>query len=230
MKEFPAPPKVHVVHVPGADPERDAMVQRQAQEADVCVHEDPERHGVMWNWLNAMDCAVKNDADLPWTVIIQDDTEPLRGWQQHLERCVTNAPTPIIGLTHMGGFGERAAAKGAPYGIGHNLVWGAGIAYHRSQVAPMAEWARKVWDKTGYVHDDVMVAAWAYRQKFYTCMASRAIFGLPRFKSLLNHNTPVRHPFLTIEDDGPAWTVRPRSVPTRRDIGTEIQMLAEVEV
>lgn len=227
--EFPAPPKVHVIHVRGVDPDRDAIVDKLDAEADLCVHLDNQRlYGCAGNWLRALTCAAGNDAELPWSIIVSDDAMPLRGWQQHLERACRYSPEPFLGLTHFGGYGEKAIDRRVPYGVGKYLLWGGAIGYHSSQVRGLAEWATRVYSDTGYPHDDCLVAGYAMKVGVRTALAARAIFGQPIKASLLGHNTPIRSPKTTILDPGPDWSSKPVSIPVSRGISPsdELQRLA----
>lgn len=227
MSEFPAPPRVHILHVPGADPLRDAIVGKLVEQADACVHLDPERAGCMANWLRALACAHATDQDLPWSVILSDDADPLRGWQQHLERACNYSPEPVLGLTHFGGYGQAALDKGAPYGVAACSVWGGAIAYHRQFLNGLARWAPRVVAETGYPHDDRLVASYALKTGAKCALAARAIFGQPVKKSLLGHNTPIRSPKTTIENcGGPAWSARPRFVSINVAKPPELERLA----
>ena len=230
MPEFPAPPRLHVLHVPGADPQRDEIVGLLRAQGDACVHEDPSRRGVMPTWLEALQCAREKDARDAWTVIVQDDAKPLRGWQQHLERACLNSPEPVLGLTHFGAYGERSMSAGAPYAVGKYLIWGGAVAYRRVFADGLLEWAWRIWDETGYPHDDVLACAYALKRGARTAMTSRAIFGQPVQRSLLNHNTAVRSPSLTIENaPGVPYSRRdPRSVSVSRSISPrgELERLA----
>lgn len=228
--EFPAPPRVHIIWVPGIDPDRDAIVATLSSQATVCLHEDVNRtKGCMGNWLEALGCAAANDEDIPWSVILSDDAEPLSGWAQHLERACAYSPQPVLGLTHFGGYGAAALRKGAPYAVGQYLVWGGAIAYHRSIVKPLYEWAVPVVAKTGYKHDDCLIAAFGIRTGFLCALTARAIFDQPIKKSLLNHNTPIRRPDTTIANsEGPAYNAVPRSVKVHKQVWPDIKELALV--
>lgn len=203
--------KMHTLWVPGADPDRDATVARQQEQADICLHIDPERRGVMWNFLNAVQCAVENDGDLKWSVIIQDDAEPLPGWEDHLAQACWYSPEPVLGLTHFGQYGKKALAKGAPYALGRSLIWGGAVAYRRDFLLGLAEWGPRIYAQTGFVHDDYLVCAYAYRIGRKCALTSRAIFDQTIKKSLLGHGGPTRSPVATITNcSGPAYSVLPR--------------------
>jgi hypothetical protein len=227
---FPAPPRLHVLHVPGADMERDAIVYRLETESDACLHLDPDRAGVMPTWLAALSCAVERDGadDYDWSLIVQDDAYPLRGWQQHVERACTSSPEPVLGLTHFGAYGARPLADGCAYGVGPYLIWGGAVAYHRSFVTRLWAWADRVYSETGYPHDDVLACAFAMKIGRRTAMAARAIFDQPVQRSLLGHNTPIRRPATTIETAGPAYNVKERSKNVSRSISPkgELERLA----
>lgn len=206
--------RLHVLTVPGADPDRDEIVALLQQQADtqVCLHEDPQRTGVMGNWLRAVACAVHTDPPAPWSFIVQDDAYPLEGWQRHLASATHYSPEPVLGLTHFGSYGEKALEKGAPYAVGGNLLWGGAIAYRRDFLEGLAQWAPKVVAKTRYPHDDRLIGAYAYKIGRATAMTSRAIFDQPVQASLLNHNTKIRRPVATICTRlGPPYGASPRA-------------------
>lgn len=231
MSEFPAPPRVHVLHVPGVDSLRDEIVAKLSDQSDTCVHLDPSREGCMATWLKAVDCAWERDADLDWSVILSDDADPLRGWQQHLERACTYSPNPVLGLTHFGGYGTRALRRGVPYGVGPYLIWGGAIAYHRTVIAGLADWAPGVVAATGYKHDDCLTAGYLKKRGWETAMVARAIFGQPVKQSLLGHNTVIRSPETTIENtQGPAYSSKPRAIRVHRGISpsNELERLARL--
>lgn len=218
--------KVHVLHVPNVDSQRDEIVTRLGlpENVDLCVHEDPERNGCMSTWLDCLQCAARHDTDKQdWSVIVSDDADPLTNWVSHMRRACANSPQPFLGLTHFGGYGQQALAKGVPYGMGPHLVWGGAIGYHRSYLRQLNEWAHMVVDQTDFPHDDWLVMAFARKVRVQTAMTARAIFGQPVKKSLLGHNTPVREPATTIENIwGPDYSARPhyarisRTVPVDR--------------
>jgi hypothetical protein len=200
------------MHVPGADPARDAIVAKLREQADACVHEDPERRGVMATWTSALECARDTDTG-GWSVIVQDDADPLRGWQQHLERACLNSPQPVLGLTHFGAYGRQALAKGAPYGEGLALIWGGAVAYRASLLPGLCAFARGLYESgEERRNDDRVAAAYALKTGHQTAMVARAIFGQPVQKSLIGHNTKVRSPATTIENcEGPPYRTIPRS-------------------
>jgi len=197
---FAAPPRVHVMHVPGADHHRDAIVQKLRDEADACVHEDPDREGLMPTWLRALWCARENDKDLSWSVVLSDDAFPLRGWQQHLERACLNSPAPVLGLTHFGSYGQRAVDRWAAYMTGPYLLWGGAIAFNRMFLEGLLPWVGVVYAKTKYPHDDVLTCAYAMKMGWRTANVAAAIFDQPVQQSLLGHNTPIRRPATTIRN------------------------------
>lgn len=187
---------IHVMHVPGADPARDAIVARLVDEAGACVHEDPERRDTMWTWVQAANCAADDTAE--WSIIVQDDAEPLPGWESHLRQALKYSPSPFLALTHAGRYGKDLYDKGHPYGVGHCTMWGTAIAYHRSVMGPLAEWATRLYQATGYRHDDTAVCGFARKHRFETAAVSRAIFWT-NMPSLLGHfNAHSNSPLCTI--------------------------------
>jgi len=200
---------LHVLHVPGADPERDEIVARLrgTEGVSACVHEDPHRRGVMQNWLSAIVCAVKNDpADQPWAYVLSDDADPAMPpdsdpiWVDEMTAAAQYSPAPILGMTHFGKIGRDIYAKEAAYGVGRDVTWGGAIAYRRDILPDMVRWCLRVAQETGYPHDDRLVGAYAYRSGFKAAMCGRAIFGQPVKRSLLGHNTPIREPSSTIAE------------------------------
>lgn len=203
-------PRVHVLHVPEADPIRDDIVARLRDEGRACVHADPDRHGCMTTWLAALSCAVEHDGDLDWTVILSDDADPLTGWQEHLPLACEFSPDPVLGLTHLGGVGAGILAHGAPYGRGPGLLWGGAIAYRRAFLVSLAPWAARVQTRTGSQHDDRLVAAYAMHTGGLPALTARALFGQPAI-SLLGHLGSDVGPIATITTaTGPAWNATPR--------------------
>ena len=197
--------RVHVIHVPGVDAERDAIVKTLRETFDACVHEDPERRGCMWNWLQAARCAALNDTE-DWSLTLSDDALPFPTTECHLPHALANSPQSALGLTHFGGYGQGVLKKGAAYGIGAMVVWGGAIALHREIVRPLTSAALKFHMATGYPHDDGMVSLFQADRGDTTAMTSRALFDQPIKASLLGHNTPIRRPNANILDhSGPEW-------------------------
>lgn len=198
--------RVHVIHVPGIDPLRDAIVEELRDEFDACVHEDPERRGCMWNWLQAVRCAALNDDDFDWSLILSDDAKPFPHTKKHLPLALANSPQDALGLTHFGGYGEGVLKKGAAYGVGAMVVWGGAMALRREIVKPLAQAAYRFHLATGYPHDDGLVSLFMAHHQMSTAMTARALFDQPVKQSLLGHNTPIREPNATIENsEGPEY-------------------------
>jgi hypothetical protein len=218
---------LHTLHVPGADPARDEIVdiQRQQTGTRVCLHLDPERRGVVPTWLEALDCAAR--ADEEWSVVIQDDALPLLGWQAQLPAAAHHSPSPALGLTHFGTYGAKALAKNRPYAVGPNLIWGGAVAYHRAILRPLAAWSRRQYNDTGFPHDDVLVPAWLMAHSLTTALAARALFDQPVTQSLLGHNTAIRRPSTTIVNTPHlAWSTRPPSLRVSRTVWPDLKEMA----
>ena len=211
--------RIHILHVPGAHPERDDIVRRVKEQTETCLHLDPEKRGIMVNWLSTVECAVETDVDQRWSVITQDDALPLPGWQEHLEQATWYSPAPVLGLSYFGSITESAARRGFPYLVGPHLIWGAAVAYERSFLVGLLEWAKWVYGETKYTHDDRLISAYAQKIGKQTALVTRAIFDQPVQESLVGHGGAgsVRRPSLTIESPGPAYSVLPRFV--RRSSG-----------
>lgn len=197
---------VHVMTVPGAHPDRDAIVKLLA-DAGACVHEDPHRTGLVTNWRGTIDCASRSGTD--WAVVLSDDAMPLPGWDRHLTRALGFSPRPALGLIHFGGYGRRAADEGFAYAVGPGLLWGGAIAYRTEILPGLAEYARRfITTDPGYPHDDEIGSLFAARYYDMPAMCSRALFDHIDVPSLMGHpphSTPNRRPGFTIRETGPAW-------------------------
>lgn len=206
--------QLHILHVPGADDERDALVQgyRDTSHWDVCVHEDPLRRGVMPNWLDAAQCALEND-EQKWSLIIQDDADGCSGWEDQFEQATWFSPAPVLGLSYFGSVTASAHRQGRPYLVGPHLIWGAAVAYSRDFLVGLVPWAEKVFDATQYPHDDRLISAYAQRIGARTALATRALFDQPVVASTIGHTgaggVGARRPKLTIDNMGPAWGAQP---------------------
>jgi hypothetical protein len=202
--------RAHTLHVPGADAERDAIVAKQMADPDldVVLHADPQRKGVMQNWLGALKAALDDDQE--WALILQDDADPLPGWAEHFALATANSPSPLLGLTHFGGYGSEVIRKGGAYGIGRVLIWGGASCIHRDHLLPLLRAALQFHQKTGYAHDDGAMALYGQWIGTGTAMTARALFDQPVQASLLGHNTKVRRPTATIANcDGPPYADSP---------------------
>lgn len=213
----------HVIHVPGYDPERDRIVKRLVDELDACVHTDPHRRGSMETWLLALGCAVKNDDPDEWTVMLEDDAEPLPTTKEELPVACAHSPSPILGLTYFGGFGSEALRRHVAYLVGPNLIWGGAIAYHHSVVRPLYTWAMQVAALSIADSHDVLVCEYSRRLKLDTALTARAVFDQPVNHSMLGHNGKYRRPTLTINHhQDQAWegSIRygSRKSPGRTDV------------
>jgi len=198
--------RLHVITVPGANPERDSVVKTYTA-AGACVHEDPERKGIVWNWRRAVECGAEDGTD--WTVILSDDAEPLPGWDRHLPRALGFSPRPLLGVIHFGGYGRRAAEDGFAYAVGPGLLWGGAIAYRTAVLPDLAEYTRRFLEvDPEYPHDDEIGSLFAARYHGMPAMTSRALFDHLEVPSLAGHpphSSPNRRPGFTIRETGPAW-------------------------
>lgn len=198
--------KVHVIHVPGIDPQRDAIVEKLGRQSDLCVHADPDRNGCMWNWLTAVDCARKDDQ--PWSIILSDDADPVPGWSIAFDLVQIYAPEPIVGLTYFKDFTAGAVRKGVPFIVGPHLTWGGAVSYRHDVLDGLAEFAHQVYDETGYQHDDRLISAYSNRIGHRSCVVTRALFTQPVEESLIGHPSVGRNPTITIASGGPASLIR----------------------
>lgn len=214
--------KIHILHVPGADAHRDSIVADWREKADasngfvtVCVHEDPERRGIMANWLDAATCALEDQGN--WSVIIQDDAVGGPGWQRAIEDACWYSPAPVLGMSHFGAITEPAFKKNVPYMVGPHLIWGAAVAYRRDFLEGLVPWARWVYETTEYQHDDRLISAYANKIGVDTALTVRAIFDQPVERSTVGHaGGGERRPNVTIWGySGAPYSARPRAHRTK---------------
>jgi len=217
--------RLHVIHVPGVDPIRDAAVATLQQEADVCLHPDTERRGVMWNWVTAMDCIAGRvarpslDADwADWHFVVQDDMRPYPRWEQELSRATKYSPALVLGLCWIGERWSEGVAANRPYMTGKYILRGGAIAYHRSVFPALSHFARGISTLTTFKHDDVAASLWCQRVAgFDPALTSRCLFESLMTRSLVSHG---RYPtgVHSIENTpGPDWATMPRSIEVNID-------------
>ena len=209
--------KLHILHVPGADEHRDDIVATYVDdpELDVCVHEDEERRGIMWNWLQAARCALTPPVP-KWSLIIQDDAVGMPGWKRAVEEATWYSPAPVLGMSYFGQLTDSAFKRGVPYIVGPHLIWGAAVAYRKDFLEGLVPWAQWVYDKTGYPHDDRLISAYANKVGVDTALTVRAIFDQPVEKSTVGHGGGNRRTLHTLAStSGAPYSARPRAVRMR---------------
>lgn len=206
--------KIHILHVPGADEHRDRIVadylSLPSEDVQVCVHSDPDRRGIMYNWLQAAECALA-DRDR-WSTIIQDDAVGEPGWVEKLEEAVWYSPAPVLCMSYFGKITDAAHRQNIPYLVGPHLVWGAAVAYRLDFLEGLVPFARRVWEEYGYPHDDRLISAYANRIGVDTALTTRALFDQPVEKSTVGHGGGNRRPLHTLgSTSGAAYSARPRA-------------------
>ena len=209
--------KLHILHVPGADEHRDDIVASYIDDPDVqvCLHEDPERRGIMHNWLAAAQCALDHDLTgktRAWSIIIQDDAVGMPGWKRVIEEALWYAPAPVLGMSYFGQITDSAQKKNIPYLVGPHLIWGAAVAYRHDFLAGLVPFAKRVWEEYGYPHDDRLISAYANRIGVDTALTVRALFDQPVERSTVGHGGGNRRPLHTLRStSGAPFSARPRS-------------------
>lgn len=205
----------HVMHVPGADPVRDENVAMQRETFEgLRVHEDPDRNGILWNWLNALTEA--EEQGQAWTVIMQDDAVPVRGHETHLVEVLRFTPTPIVSLSHFADWGERLIKKNVPFGVAEHALWGQAVAYHSSVIPGLVQVARRVQkiaekERVYRNWDDRIPGIYNRLTGKRSAYTARALFTHAPIKSIVgNAGNRIRGPQRTILDPGPWWGTRPR--------------------
>jgi hypothetical protein len=195
--------RMHVMHVPGVDPARDATVQMLKTLSDVCIHEDPDRNGAMWNWAQVTEC-MSNSPEL-WQIQLNDDVVLLSGWEGSLKAALRFSPRMVLGLAWVGTTrGAKAVENQKAYAIGHYLPAGLAIAYHRNVTARLANFALHA-AATDYPHDDVAASLFAKVSGYEPALTGRSIFGTLKTKSLMGHSQYETAKY-TIEQPGARWT------------------------
>lgn len=168
----------------------------------------------MPNWLETLECARKDSGR--WSLIIQDDMVALPGWLDHIEPATFYSPSPVLGLFHFGGFGQKALDKDAPYAQGDYLLWNGAVALQHDFLEGLSDWAHRAFEQTGYQHDDAMTSVYCRKKGLMTAITARSLFENPSDNSLLGHHPPIRRPVATILKPGPWYSVRPRVIKVAR--------------
>lgn len=211
-------PTFHVMHVPGADPERDRIVASlpdlHPRGADgICVHADPQRRGILATWLQALmhAQAEPSPTETGWEMVIQDDAIPVQGFEEHLPRALRHSPSPVLSLCHFGDAGQKIANTGHAYLRGTHTIWGQAVAYHRTVLSDLIHLGHDVQHLQSPVYskwDDRLPGVLnLIKGEGTTAVTARALFDHPHLKSTVGHLGAVhRHPNLTIADPGPDWS------------------------
>jgi hypothetical protein len=219
-----SPFPVHILHVPGADPQRTACVTRWLSEPDAqaTLHLDGTRRGVVPTWADALASAASTPPNRPaatarpaddWTLIVQDDSIPLDNWAAHTALATHFSPSPVLGLFWLGDRWSVGYQRGTPYMMGHNVIRGVAVAYHRSVLPDIADFAAHA-ARRNYAHDDLALCTWmehVARPRLTPAVTSRCIIGTVRAKSLVGHSRYDTGRF-TIENAlTPEWGATPAS-------------------
>jgi hypothetical protein len=200
---------VHVMTASGIDAKRDENVLWWETEyaGKVCVHDDVDRNGILWNHREIIKCASQTDD--PWVLVVQDDARPIKGWEEHLRFVMETAPTDVVSLSHFSKYGEVLAKKGSAYGIGAHTVWGQAVLYRQEFLPGYLELVERVYalDPVRFKKwDDGLVGVYNLLHGTQSSLTARALFEHQDWKSTVG-NVPGkwRHAALTIADDGPAY-------------------------
>jgi hypothetical protein len=213
----PITPKIHLMHASGFDSARDELVAQYlgTKDLDVCLHDDPAHYGVLWNHHTITECMLKDTTD--WSLVVQDDAVALPNWQSHLEQVQWYAPAPFVSLCHFSSYGEKLAARGVPFGVGKNTIWGQAVLYHHGVREPYAQLVRDIveMDPVKFKKwDDGLIAVYNLLEGTNSSFTSRALFEHQDIKSTMGHVPGQwRHAKSTILSRlmGPGWGSVPRS-------------------
>jgi hypothetical protein len=202
--------RLHVLHVPGADPQRDLAVRRLAGEAELCVHPDPERHGVVWNWATALTCAATDRG--AWSYVVQDDVVPLRNWEYHAAMATRWSPSPMLALAWIGKRFDIGVQRRVAYVKGPYVLCGPAVAYHHSILEELAVYADAV-ARTDYPHDDMAACFWANQVGgFFPAVTSRTLFATLPVRSLVGHSRYTTGDYTIVNTPDLSWNTNPRFV------------------
>lgn len=188
-------------------------------QADVCLHPDQLRHGVTWNWSQAMRCVANERDSSDWHVVVQDDMVALSDWKHHISEACRYSPSPVLGLMWVGERWKRGVDKGVPYVTGPNTLRGGAVAYSSDLFPALADFSERV-ARTDYGMDDLATAMWIKEARGeLPSVVSRSIFASPPVKSLLGHYSKYQTAIYTIEDSNQAWSWsdHPRSIEVKED-------------
>jgi hypothetical protein len=210
--------KIHTMHVPGADLKRDMNINRLRRDVEVCVHEDPDRNGAVWNWMTMIQCMIDTDTE-SWSYAVQDDLLAYPATWTEIPRAVEHSPSRMLGLVVVGSSQRRFFERGFPYTRGHFCVFGPAVAYHRDLLEPMLAFAREILDEEpGFPHDDMLACAYMKHIDEAPAIVTRSLFFPMPLKSVVGH-APARPPSHGLDTVGPDWSLGTWA-PTRRSPGT----------
>lgn len=214
-------PTMHVMTASGFDERRDRLVedlrQGRGYSGKVCVHDDVERRGVLWNHLQIIRCmSYTVEPHNRWALVMQDDAIGLPGWEDHLEQVMFSTPAPYVSLGHFAKYGRDVVAKGAPYGFGTNVIWGQAVLYDRSEVRraylPLVEDFYAMDAEKYRKWDDGLIAVLNLLEDTKAVFTARALVEHQDWESTMGHvKGRWRHAESTIADPGPGYFVQPRS-------------------
>lgn len=194
---------LHVMHVPGVHPFRDRLVERLREQANVCVHEDPNMRGVCYNHARALACMARNDTT-NWSVLVQDDIVLLDGWEQELGLAAKYSPSKILGLAVHAQEGFSAYRRRVPYITGAFLLRANAIAYHQSVIRPLARFMALA-AQMGYEYDDHAATTWGMLNDEPPARVTRSLVSHQDVKSLLGHSGGNKTQFTRIDNPATSW-------------------------
>lgn len=123
-----------------------------------------QNHFHTWDWL-------KDFASTEWSVVLEDDAEPVEGFRQQLEAALENAPTPIVSLylgkqrpphwqSAIRQATDQATREDACYITGTHLLHAVGVAIHTDLIADMLAHSHTTQHPWDY-----RIAAWALERQ-----------------------------------------------------------------
>lgn len=196
---------IHVMTIPGTG--REQYIEALAAQAAVCIHEDPEKMGILGNHLRSLECALEDGGD--WPIFASDDVEALPGWSEELRQVQHFAPQPFVSLTHFSKYGQALVRRGIPWGIGDHGIWGPAFMVHTSVLQAYRDLVQDVADMAYEKYrnwDDGLPTVFNLIYGTKSAMCARALFQHLDLESVMGHNLGRwRHAESTIEQPGPWW-------------------------
>lgn len=212
--------KIHVMTIPGWSDERDGVVDFYRTNYDACVHEDPERKGVLWNHANIVKCMLDDEytGRSSWSLVVQDDVLPLEGWEDHYSQVKMYVPreAAFVSLSHFAGYGKKLVDRGIPFGLGMNNIWGQAVMYRQVHLPDYLNFVLDVMsmDYDRYQKwDDGLMSVFNMIYGTKSAYTARALFEHQDWTSTMGHVPGQwRHAYATIANTpiGPGWGSMPR--------------------
>lgn len=178
--------RIHVMHVPGVNRDRDQAVRVLQSQVDVCLHEDAHLRGVVPNHADAVRCANREKTDDEWYFFGQDDLMLIEGWKNEIDGALRNSPSKALALVNAGAEGRDAGKNGSAYEVGPYVLRGAWLAYHRTIVEPLGRFLTFA-GYAGFDGDDTAANIWCWLNGITPARVVRSLGVHLGAKSTIGH-------------------------------------------